>query len=217
MRPKAEARCAPSLNARQTRLLDMTEPKTFDVVLFPDPVLRKETQDVEHFDDDLRATVAGMLERMFESHGVGLAGPQVGLTQRIFVLNDEGDPEKPERNMAIINPTIKKTFGKKSRLEEGCLSLPGVNADITRPDGCLLHAFDEHGNEYEKEFTGFLSRIIQHEYDHLQGVLLVDRMTPGDKMKNRGAVEELKDQYRDFLARQANEAKLAQQEESSGK
>ena len=198
----------------------MTEPKTFDVVLFPDPVLRKETQDVEHFDDELRATVAGMLERMFESHGVGLAGPQVGLTQRIFVLNDEGDPEKPERNMAVINPTIKKTFGKKTRLEEGCLSLPGVNADITRPDGCLLHAFDEHGNEYEKEFTGFQSRIIQHEYDHLQGVLLVDRMTPGDKMKNRGTVEDLKSQYRDFLAFQAAEAKkeaLGDKEENSSK
>jgi peptide deformylase len=193
----------------------MTEPKTFDVVFFPDPVLRKETQDVEHFDDDLRATVAGMLERMFESHGVGLAGPQVGLTQRIFVLNDEGDRDKPDRNMAVINPTIKKTFGKKTRHEEGCLSLPGVNADITRPDGCVLHAFDEHGNEYEKEFTGFLSRIIQHEYDHLQGVLLVDRMTPGDKMKNRGAVEDLKGQYRDFLAFQAKKA--AEEDSPEGK
>ncbi len=193
----------------------MTEPKTFDVVLFPDPVLRKETVDVEHFDDDLRATVAGMFERMFESHGVGLAAPQVGLTQRIFVLNDEGDAEKPERNMAIINPTIKKTFGKKAPLEEGCLSLPGVNADITRPDGCLVHAFDEHGNEYENQFTGFLSRIIQHEYDHLQGVLLVDRMTPGDKMRNRGAVEELKDQYRQFKAAQAAEAKKAAAEKAA--
>lgn len=185
----------------------MTEPKSFEVVLFPDPVLRKETQDVEQFDDDLRATVAGMFERMFESHGVGLAAPQVGLTQRIFVLNDEGDKDKPERNMALINPTIKRTFGKKTRHEEGCLSLPGVNADITRPDGCLVHAFDENGNEFEKEFTGFLSRIIQHEYDHLQGVLLVDRMTPSDKIKNRGAVDELKDQYREFKAQLAAQAK----------
>ncbi|QDV09681.1 Peptide deformylase [Planctomycetes bacterium Poly30] len=192
----------------------MTEPKTFDVVLFPDPVLRKETEDVVAFDDDLRATVAGMLERMFESHGVGLAAPQVGLTQRLFVLNDEGDREKPERNMAIINPTIKKTFGKKTKHEEGCLSLPGVDAEITRPDGCLVHGFDEHGNEFEKEFTGFLSRIIQHEYDHLQGVLLVDRMTPADKMRNRDAVEELKDQYRQFKAAQAREA--AAEAESNG-
>ena len=191
----------------------MTEPKTFDVVLFPDPVLRKETDDVAEFDDDLRATVAGMLERMFESQGVGLAAPQVGLTQRLFVLNDEGDPEKPERNMALINPTIKKTFGKKTRLEEGCLSLPGVNADILRPDGCLVHAFDEHGNEFEKEFTGFLSRIIQHEYDHLQGVLLVDRMTPADKIRNRDSVEDLKDQYREFKAQQAAEAKKAEAEQ----
>ncbi|MFT5731813.1 MAG: peptide deformylase [Planctomycetota bacterium] len=190
----------------------MTEPKTFDVVLFPDPVLRKETDDVAEFDDELRATVAGMLERMFESQGVGLAAPQVGLTQRLFVLNDEGDPEQPERNMALVNPTIKKTFGKKTSMEEGCLSLPGVNADILRPDGCLVHAFDEHGNEFEKEFTGFISRIIQHEYDHLQGVLLVDRMTPADKMRNRDSVEELKDQYREFKAQRAAEAKKAEAE-----
>lgn len=177
----------------------MSEPKSFEVVLFPDPVLRKETEEVTTFDDDLKAIVDGMLERMFESHGVGLAAPQVGLTQRIFVLNDEGDKDKPERNMAIINPTIKSFAGKKTRHEEGCLSLPGVHADITRPDRCLVHHFDVDGNEIEKEYEGFLSRIIQHEYDHLQGVLLVDRMGAGDKMKNRGAVEDLKAAYREKL------------------
>ncbi|MGB0330356.1 MAG: peptide deformylase [Planctomycetota bacterium] len=174
----------------------MSEPRSFEVVLFPDPVLRKEAEEVSSFDDDLRSIVDGMFARMFESHGVGLAAPQVGLSRRIFVLNDEGDAEKPDRNLALINPTIKSLKGDKVRLEEGCLSLPGVHCDVTRPDRCLVHAYDVEGKAFELEFEGFVSRIIQHEYDHLQGVLLVDRMTPSDKMRNRAAVEELKAQYR---------------------
>ena len=88
----------------------MSEPRSFEVVLFPDPVLRKEAEEVTSFDDDLRSIVDGMFERMFESRGVGLAAPQVGLSRRIFVLNDEGDPEQPERNLALINGTFYMTY-----------------------------------------------------------------------------------------------------------
>ena len=181
----------------------MTVPKNFDVVLFPDPVLRKETEEITAFDDELKGVVEGMFERMFESQGVGLAAPQVGLSMRLFVLNDEGDKDKPERNLALINPTIKSFGGKKTRHEEGCLSLPGVHADITRPEKCVVHHFDVEGNEVEKEYDGFVARIIQHEYDHLQGVLLVDRMTPSDKLRNRAAVDELKAAYRQHIASQS--------------
>ena len=181
----------------------MTDPKTFDVVLFPDPVLRRETEEITAFDDELRGVVEAMFERMFESQGVGLAAPQVGLSMRLFVLNDEGDRDKPERNLALINPTIKSFGGKKTRHEEGCLSLPGVHADITRPEKCVVHHFDVEGNEVEKEYDGFVARIIQHEYDHLQGVLLVDRMTPSDKLRNRAAVDELKAAYRQHIANQS--------------
>lgn len=181
----------------------MTVPKNFDVVLFPDPVLRKETEEITAFDDELKGVVEGMFERMFESQGVGLAAPQVGLSMRLFVLNDEGDKDKPERNLALINPTIKSFGGKKTRHEEGCLSLPGVHADITRPEKCVVHHFDVEGNEVEKEYDGFVARIIQHEYDHLQGVLLVDRMTPSDKLRNRAAVDELKAAYRQHIANQS--------------
>ena len=181
----------------------MTDPKTFDVVLFPDPVLRKEAEEVTSFDDELKGVVEAMFERMFESQGVGLAAPQVGLSMRLFVLNDEGDRDKPERNLALINPTIKSFGGQKTRHEEGCLSLPGVHADITRPEKCVVHHFDVEGNEVEKEYDGFVARIIQHEYDHLQGVLLVDRMTPSDKLRNRAAVDELKAAYRQHIANQS--------------
>lgn len=178
----------------------MTDPKNFDVVLFPDPVLRKETEEITAFDDELKSVVEGMFERMFESQGVGLAAPQVGLSMRLFVLNDEGDRDKPERNLALINPTIKSFGGRKTSHEEGCLSLPGVHADITRPEKCVVRHFDVDGNEIEKEYDGFVARIIQHEYDHLQGVLLVDRMTPTDKLRNRPAVDELKAAYRQHIA-----------------
>lgn len=173
----------------------MSEPLALEVVLFPDPVLRKETEDIEAFDDALRATVEGMFECMYESRGVGLAAPQVGLSQRIFVLNDEGDRDKPELSKALINPTIESFGGKKTRHEEGCLSLPGIYAEVTRPEKCTVRYFDVDGTEHTEEFDGFRSRIIQHEYDHLQGVLLTDRMTPSDKQRNRAAVEELKLAY----------------------
>ena len=99
----------------------MTDPKNFDVVLFPDPVLRKETEEITAFDDELKGVVEGMFERMFESQGVGLAAPQVGLDD--CSANDEGDRDKPERNLALINPTI-SFGGQKTRHEEGCLSPP---------------------------------------------------------------------------------------------
>ncbi|MEL6428691.1 MAG: peptide deformylase [Planctomycetota bacterium] len=181
-----------------------TEP--FDVVLFPDPVLRKETQDVEAFDGALEETVQRMFAAMYESRGVGLAAPQVGLSQRVFVLNDEGDSDKPELSLALINPTIESFAGKKTRHEEGCLSLPGVYAEVSRPERCTVRFHDLQGNERVEEFEGFRARIVQHEYDHLQGVLLVDRMTPSDKQRNRGAVEELKDAYRRHLAALAEES-----------
>ena len=176
--------------------MTMPESKTFEVVLYPDPVLRKESEDVTAFDEDLRATVDEMFERMFEKDGVGLAAPQVGLLRRILVLNDEGDREKPDRNITLINPTIKSFSGAKVQFEEGCLSLPGIHCEVTRPERCVVHAYDVEGTEFELEYEGFVARIIQHEHDHLQGVLLVDRMTPSDKMRNRAAVEELRDNYR---------------------
>ena len=181
----------------------MSTSEPFDVVLFPDPVLRKEAEEVATFDAELKKTVEGMFECMYQSNGVGLAAPQVGLSKRIFVLNDEGDRQKPDLALALINPTIESFTGAKKRHEEGCLSLPGVYADVSRPEKCVVRYFDVEGTEHTSEFDGFRSRIVQHEYDHLLGVLLVDRMTPTDKQRNRGAVEDLKDAYRRHLAAQS--------------
>ena len=166
----------------------------FEVVLYPDPVLRKVAEPVEAFDEDLRNTVAAMFERMRASNGVGLAAPQVGLRKRILVLNPTGEPED---DLALINVRIVDRFGPEGPFDEGCLSFPDIYAEVVRPEPCKVTAQDLEGNELELEFDGFTSRIVQHEYDHLEGVLLVDRMSPADKARNRSALEALVEDYRE--------------------
>ncbi len=168
----------------------------YSLTLYPEPVLRKRTQPVAAFDEALQATVDAMYELMFKSHGVGLAAPQVGLDQRILVLNDKGDPDQPDLNLTLINPTIVERMGNKSKMEEGCLSFPGIYGEIERPERCTVEAFDLQGNPFRAEYDGFRSRIIQHEYDHLEGILLVDRLSPADKLRNKPALQELVDRYK---------------------
>lgn len=173
----------------------MSEALEFEVTLFPNPVLRKVAEPITTFDDQLQRIVEAMYARMFESQGVGLAAPQVGLRQRILVVNESGDPKEADQNLTLINPQIISRSGKKVLHEEGCLSFPGIYAEIERLDACIVEAQDVAGNPVRLELEGFLSRIIQHEYDHLEGILLVDRMSPADKIRNKGELEELKYMY----------------------
>lgn len=170
----------------------MTDELHFDLTLYPEPILRKRAEPVAAFDAALKRTVTAMFERMFESKGVGLAAPQVGLKMRILVVNPTGDRKD---DLVLVNPSITARSGPDSIFDEGCLSFPGIYAEIKRPERCTVTAFDADGRAIDKEYDGFVSRIIQHEYDHLEGVLLVDRMSPADKQKNRGALEELVDRY----------------------
>lgn len=174
----------------------MTEALEYVLTLFPEPVLRKVADPVESFDDELAKTVEAMFELMFRSSGVGLAAPQVGLGRRILILNETGDREKPDANLVLINPTLKGTSGPRQPFEEGCLSFPDIYAEIHRPEFCKVEAYDVQGNKFERDFEGFQSRIVQHEHDHLEGVLLVDRMSPADKVKNKAALEELVYNYK---------------------
>lgn len=162
----------------------------YDLTLFPAPVLRQRALPIESFDDELQHTVEAMYARMYASSGVGLAAPQVGLKQRILVLNAEGERGKGEE-LAMINPEIVGREGAPSDYDEGCLSFPGIYAQVTRPERCTVKYQDVQGNAHEATFEGFTSRIIQHEYDHLEGVLLVDRMSPADKLRNKSALEDL--------------------------
>lgn len=178
----------------------MSEELNYIVTLYPTPVLRKEAAPVESFDDELIQVVEAMFRRMYLSKGVGLAAPQVGIGKRILVINPSGEEEDKSSELALINPTITERFGDPDTSEEGCLSFPGIYAEVTRPEKCIVVAKNVAGEEFEIELEGFPSRVVQHEYDHLQGILLVDRMSATDKVRHRAALNEL---IADYKAAQA--------------
>lgn len=165
----------------------------FDLTLYPDPLLRRPALPVTAFDEELRAIVAAMFERMYASKGVGLAAPQVGLKKRLLVLNPTGETKD---GLVLVNPRILERSGAPTLFEEGCLSFPGIYAEIERSDACRVQALRVDGTPFEAHYDGFVSRIIQHEYDHLEGVLLIDRMSPADKLRNKAALEELVAKYK---------------------
>jgi peptide deformylase len=166
----------------------------FVVVPYPDPVLRRVAAPVVEFGPELERVVEAMLERMVRSKGVGLAAPQVGISQRILVLNPEG--ERGPGDLALVNPEIVARSGPDTLHEEGCLSFPGIYAEVRRPERCTLRWQDPRGERHEQEFTDFTSRIIQHEHDHLEGVLLVDRMSPADRQRHKAALQELVERWK---------------------
>lgn len=165
----------------------------FDLTLYPEPVLRKPAAPVTAFDEELRAIVQAMFERMYASKGVGLAAPQVGLKQRILVLNPSAETKD---ELVLVNPKILERSGPATLFEEGCLSFPGIYAEVERPEACRVAACGVDGTPFEATYSGFVSRIVQHEYDHLEGVLLVDRMSPADRLRNKAALEDLVARYK---------------------
>jgi peptide deformylase len=171
----------------------MSQPLELTLTLYPDPILRKVAEPVESFDSELSDIVAGMFARMVASKGVGLAAPQVGLKRRILVLNATGEEKD---NLVLVNPEILARGGAETVYDEGCLSFPGIYAEVRRPDRCTVRAYDVNGKPIAQEYAEFASRIIQHEYDHLEGVLLVDRMSPAAKVTHKAALQELVDRYK---------------------
>jgi peptide deformylase len=178
----------------------MSDPLELRLTLYPAPMLRRVAAPVEVFDEDLERLVEAMFRRMKDSRGVGLAAPQVGLDRRILVLNPTGEDAD---DLVLVNPTITGFAGPQTLFDEGCLSFPGIFAEIRRPERCAVLAFDLEGQRIERELDGFTSRIVQHEHDHLEGVLLVDRMSPADKLRNKAALAELVEKYKDATRREA--------------
>ena len=171
----------------------MPDSLEFQVTLYPSPVLRTPAEPLDAFDEELAAIIEAMLDRMRESRGVGLAAPQVGLKKRLLVLNHTGEEGD---DLALVNPEILGTSGPRSTYEEGCLSFPGIYGEVSRPERVRLKACTPAGESFEAEYSGFQSRVIQHEMDHLEGVLLVDRMSPADKPRNKVAIENLVEDYK---------------------
>ena len=161
------------------------------VVKYPDPVLAEQCTLVEDFDDDLRALAEKMHEIMFATNGVGLAAPQVGVTIQLFLASPEFDPEE---TYAYVNPRIVETDGSAID-EEGCLSFPGVYAKIKRSSKVTVEYEDLDGVTYRETCEDLHARIVQHEGDHLEGRLLVDRMGSVAKLAARRALNNLEDKY----------------------
>lgn len=147
-----------------------------EVRLLGDPVLRRKAEPVGEITDELRALIDSMFETMYAEEGVGLAGPQVGEEIRVVVI-DPHEEEGPGPT-ALINPEVVSIGSQTKRREEGCLSIPGVSEIVERPDSVVIEALDREGKSFRIEAEGLLACILQHEIDHLDGVLFIDRLSP---------------------------------------
>ena len=154
-----------------------------------DGILRKKAKKVEVFDESLSSLFDEMVETMIFEGGVGLAAPQVGISKMIAVVNPE--PEKSETLLRLVNPRIIETGAETESVEEGCLSVPGIRGNVIRSVAIALEYQDEKGNTNKIQAEGLISRIIQHELDHLDGVLFVDRLSFAKKMMIKGKLREL--------------------------
>jgi peptide deformylase len=143
---------------------------------YPDPVLRLEAQQVQDFDDDLKQLVERMTRLMQDARGVGLAANQVGVLRRVFVVQAEDEEAR-----ALVNPSIVERSDEVDEDDEGCLSMQGVVVSVERPVRVRLEASDEQGNPVELELEGLPARVAQHELDHLDGVLILDRTSSEDR------------------------------------
>ncbi len=167
----------------------------YPITVYGDPVLRKLAADVKHDFAGLDKLIGDMFDTMHNADGIGIAAPQIGLDIRIFVidltpLGDE-DPSLKDFRKVFINPRIVLKEGEQVLMEEGCLSIPGLREDVLRYDTIQIKYLDSDWQEYDEIFTGFSARVIQHEYDHLQGVMFVDYCSPLKKRLLKGRLSDI--------------------------
>ena len=163
------------------------------ILIEPDPLLRKKCEPLEKVDDDLRKFMNEMLATMYDAPGIGLAAIQVGVPKRIIVLDISNSIEKSP--MFLINPEIIWSCKNNSSYEEGCLSVPGQFAEIDRPEKCHIKYLDYHGEPKEIKAEGMLATCIQHEMDHLEGILFIDYLS---KLKKTMIVKKLSKQKKEL-------------------
>lgn len=162
----------------------------YPIVAYGDPILKKKSQDIEEGAVDVKQLSEDMFETMYNANGVGLAAPQIGKSLRMFVI--DGAPMHDDDHNLIgfkkvfINPQIIKEEGREWGFEEGCLSIPGIREEILRNERVQIRYFDENWEEHEDNFLGLKARIIQHEYDHIEGILFTDHLTGFKKRLLRG-------------------------------
>jgi peptide deformylase len=159
------------------------------IVAYGDPILKKATQNAEKGKTDLKRLAEDMFETMYNAKGVGLAAPQIGLSLRVFVIDaellDDEDENLKGLKKVFINAKILEETGET--FEEGCLSIPGIRGEVIRPEKLTINYFDTDWNEFTETYEGLAARVIQHEYDHIEGKLFIDYLTPMKKqvIKNK--------------------------------
>lgn len=166
------------------------EGSSLSIVPYPHPTLRHKSKTVRRVDAELLRVVREMFALMYASNGIGLAANQVDLPLRLFIVNLSAKPDEGEE-LVFINPVLTKPKGSEES-EEGCLSFPGLYGPVTRPKQITVWAYNLRGEEIRANLNGMLARVVQHEYDHLDGVLFVDRMSPVAQAKAQPTLDEFK-------------------------
>ena len=146
------------------------------IITIPDPVLRKQAEDIERIDSELLKLAQDMLATMYDAPGIGLAAPQIGVSRRLIVMDPSRD-EAPKEPLIMVNPVILERSEEMRTHEEGCLSIPDVVAEIDRPAITRVAYIDEEGKKRERTLEGILSTLVQHEIDHLNGILFIDYLS----------------------------------------
>jgi len=159
---------------------------------YPAKVLTGRAQPVEKIDDNIRQVVEKMTDIMLKNKGIGLAAPQAGVPLRLFITSLDGTRENVK---VYINPTVTLTTDELDSIDEGCLSVPGVYTKIRRYKKCKVTATDLDGNEFTEEAEGLPARALQHEYDHIEGITIADRMGSAAKITHRQQLKKLKEEY----------------------
>jgi peptide deformylase len=167
--------------------------KRLSIIVHPHPTLRYKSKPILRVDDQLRDYISQMFELMYSSKGVGLAANQVNLPLQLFVVNPSGKQGEGEE-IVFINPVLSRPKGTESG-EEGCLSLPGVFGEVVRAAEIDVEAFTHLGQRINLRANGYLARILQHEYDHLQGVMFFDRMSEAKRLEINDEIGEFEDDY----------------------
>jgi len=165
--------------------------KSLDIRTYGSDVLRKKSEPVEEFGGKLEEFLLRMVETMLIEDGVGLAAPQVGVSKSVAVVNPE--PENEKTLLKMINPKIVSFSDETESFDEGCLSVPGIRGNVIRPVAVEVTYLDEKGSEHRLQADGLLARIIQHEIDHLHGVLFIDRLSIANKMLIKSKLRSLID------------------------
>lgn len=169
------------------------------------PILRKETEEIEELNDEMKKLISDMFETMYGSRGVGLAAPQIGKALRLFIVDcspfaeDEPENEEEEKEneflkdfkRVFINPIIEEEHGEEWGFEEGCLSIPGIREEVFREENVVISYYNEDWELVEEELTGIAARVVQHEYDHIEGKLFTDYLSPMKRRLNKRKLNDI--------------------------